>query len=274
MIAGRLIAACIVVASSSSLARDIADIEAEIGVVKAQLASATTELAKHAQTLDVTHDVQADLKYRPVQQFLRAMTVPEYRIVAKGTRATGDVLYQSNARVWIEPADKATVALAIRTFELDHSSIPLRWRADLGASAHVNLKYSIFGINGNIPCDAATSQKVVRGSMEFGAVNGFAVPYVVKLAPKTSINVNYRCPIDQTGFVWTHSEPVSNLAEVISEGTLELAFGSEGFIDLPSPDGVQRYRYVVSQLGEPRFSLAADHFDYRMNLQVQVFPPR
>jgi hypothetical protein len=253
-------------ASSST----VADLDKRIEMEKAQLATISKQLKSEAPPIfTTTHDLQINLKYRPLNKWLREITMPEFRISGVGVNAHGDIAYLPGVgKAWLEPAHDSKVNMHIHNLVINGGLSNLSWSAQVSADAEARAKFSILNAGGNILCSGNVPSKDIQGSINIAPMTGTKLPYSMHIATPGDMNVSVGCGLGQLGTV-RFDMPIGSLASDVSKGEIDMGLKSLGTISLPSEVGGKQFHYKITAVN-PSVTTSKDSLNIRTNIDVVI----
>jgi hypothetical protein len=251
--------------SMASLDRDIASRRDEIGKVLAEIEAASGALLKKDA------DLVAEVRYRPIAQYLQEVTDSGLTITAVGVERAGEFWYQGGfGKAWLHPPQHAKARVTIAKVRLDGAPGGAAWSGTISAAAEARASFDILNVKGDVPCNGKLADTVASGTLGLATGPDSSVAYVLNLARPDSVVVRVSCNLGSFGNK-DASITVSDLARQLPKGTFGVGFASEGTVEVPVGSSTRLYRYKLAARN-PTLTPLPNGLEYKSNIAVELAP--
>lgn len=246
------------------------DLDQLIAQERSELSKLSKELKNESPPLFlVTQDVQADLKYRPLNIWLKDISIPQFTISAIGVKAVDDIVYQPNiGKAWLQPAHDTKALLGLSNLELHGNTSGIVWSTNATAKAESRAYFEIFRIQGNVLCDGSLPGTPITGTLVLTGTKGTTLEYSMRIAAPAGLKVGLMCGLGRLGS-YGFDIPLGTITNSVSNGTVDLGMSTTGKITLPKEIGGRSISYRLRTI-DPSVTTSTDSLTVRENVEVTI----
>lgn len=247
---------------------EIAETERHIVEARKALALREQQIRENSPaSLAPAMQLEAELRYRPIQNWINETTDPGFVITVIGVSSSGDITYSPGiGKAWLEPASDTKGFSRLQGVELRGEPGTLNWSAQLQAGIEARAKFSILGVAGNVKCSGAFPSTPVLGTFAVGTPTGVALPYRMSIGSGSRPSLRAGCGLGALGTLYLEF-PLGTVAAE-SVGKFDIGLRQSGEVSIPS-DQVPKLKYSVSLL-RPEVSIAEQAFIMKSDVELRL----
>lgn len=236
----------------------------------AKLSKLSDQLTQEAPPIfQATHDMQVELKYRPLNNWLNEITTPAFTIGAVGVYAENDIVSLPGiGKAWLEPAHDTQAHLSFRNAELHGDRSGIAWSMRITADAEARAQFEILRLRGNVLCEGSLPSTLITGGITLTAINGTTVDYSMHLSTPGGIKMTVGCGLGLLGTP-KFDVPLSGPANNVLNGKFDLGMKKSGTISLPKEAGGRQIRYTISVV-DPSLNTSDESLTIQSNVNVII----
>ena len=248
----------------------IGDLDKLIEHEQTKLSKLSQELRQEAPPiLHATQEIQADLRYRPLNTWLSDVSNPPFTITVIGVRAVGDIVYQPGfGKAWLQPAHDTKARLELSNLELRGDVSGIVWSTKAAAYAEARAYFDVLNIGGNFLCTGNLPVTPVTGSVVLAGITGTTLGYSMRIGAPEGLGVKVACLLGGLG-TYKFDIPVGTITDSVSHGTFDLGVSTSGRIVLPEEIGGKSLRYNLRTVN-PSVTTSRDSLTVRENVEITI----
>jgi hypothetical protein len=222
---------------------------------------------KSPASLAPAMQLEAEIRYRPIQSWLNETTNTGFTITVIGVSSLGDIAYSPGiGKAWLEPARDARGFSRLQGVVLGGMVGTLNWSAQFQAEIEARAKFSILGVGGNVKCSGALPSTPVLGDFAVGTPTGVALPYRMTIGSGNRLSLRAGCGLGALGTIYLDF-PLGTVAGE-SAGTFDIGLRQSGEVSIPG-DQVTKLKYTVNLL-RPEVSLAEHALIVKSDVELKL----
>lgn len=247
---------------------EISETERKILEVRSTLTLREQQIrAKSPATLIPTKQLEAEIRYRPIQIWLNETTSSGLKINFVGVSSSGDFAYSPGiGKAWLEPAHDTKGFSKLQGVVLTGKPDALVWSSQFEAGVEARAKFSILGIGGNVKCFGSLPSTLVVGTFAVGTPSGVVLPYQMTIGSENRPRVRAGCGLGALGTVYLDFPLGTLTGETV--GTFDIGLRQSGEVLIPNGQ-VNKLKYTFS-LARPEVDLSEYSLILKSDLDLSL----